>query len=201
MNQGKYVFSQVTEFLPQRVFDRIVEKYSGNHYVKHFTCWNQMLCMMFGQLGNCESLSSLVLCIEAHRSKAYHLGLGIGISKNNLAKANESRNWQIYAEFAYVLIGKARKYCQPDNFELAIEGNIYAFDSSVIDLCINVFWWAKFKKTKSAIKLHTQFDVKTSIPCFVHITEAAIHDVKAMDVIEYEKGSFYILPVVTAMIF
>ena len=192
MNQGKYVFAQVTEFLPQRVFDTIVEKHLGNHYVKHFTCWNQMLCMMFGQLGNCESLSSLTLCIEAHKFKAYHLGLGVGISKNNLAKANESRNWQIYSEFAYVLIARARKCCQPNEFELSVEGNVYAFDSSVIDLCISVFWWAKFKKTKSAIKLHTLFDVKTAIPCFVHITEAAVHDVNAMDVLEYEKGSFYV---------
>jgi hypothetical protein len=192
MNQGKYVFSQIAEFLPQRIFDTIVEKYSGDHYVKHFTCWNQMLCMMFGQLGNRESLSDLIICIEAHKSKAYHLGLGVGISKNNLAKANENRNCQIYSEFSYVLIDRARKCCLPNEFELAIEGNVYAFDSSVIDLCLSVFWWAKFKKTKSAIKLHTLLDVKTAIPCFVHITEAAVHDVNAMDVLEYEKGSFYV---------
>ncbi len=193
MNQGKYVFSQITEFLPQRVFDTIVEKYSCNHYVKHFTCWNQMLCMMFGQLGYCESLSSLVLCIEAHKSKTYHLGLGVGTSKNNLAKANESRNWQIYLEFAYVFIFRAHKCCLPNDFELSVDGNVYAFDSSIIDLCISVFWCTKFKKTKSVIKLHTLFDVKTVISCFIRITKATVHDVNAMDVLEYEKGSFYVI--------
>jgi len=152
-----------------------------------------MLCMIFGQLGNRESLSDLVLCIDAHKNKAYHLGFGIGISKNNLAKANEVRNWKIYCDFATVLIAQARNCIPTDsNHELRIEGNIYAFDASVIDLCINIFWWAKYKKTKAAIKLHTLFDVKTSIPCFVLITEAAVHDVNAMDFLIYEKESFYI---------
>lgn len=193
MNQGKYVFAQVVEFLPQRAFDSCVGRYKGNYYVKHFSCWNQLLCMMFGQLGNRESLSDLILCIEAHSSKAYHLGFGIGISKNNLAKANERRDWKIYCDYATVIIATARKYCTPDvNSELTVEGNVYAFDASVIDLCISVFWWAKYKKTKSAIKLHTLFDVKTSIPCFVLITEAAVHDVNGMDSLIYEKDSYYI---------
>ncbi len=193
MNQGKYVFAQLVEFLPQRIFDTCVERYRGNHYVKHFSCWRQFLCMMFGQLSNRESLSDLILCIQAHQSKAYHLGFGTSISKNNLAKANERRNWQIYADFAYVLIAQARKCCLPDDdFDIIVEGNIYAFDASVIDLCISVFWWAKYKKTKGGIKLHTLFDVKTSIPCFIHITEAALHDVNAMDELDYEKDSFYV---------
>ena len=192
MNHGKYVFAQIIEFLPQRVFDSIVAKYNGNKYVKHFTCWNQLLCMMFGQIGNRQSLSDLVLCIEAHRSKGYHLGFGQNVSKNNLAKANERRDWRIYAEYAYHLIGRARKFSFPENFELNIENNVYAFDATVIDLCLNIFWWAKFRKTKGAIKLHTLFDVKTSIPCFIHITEAAIHEVNAMDELSYEVGSFYV---------
>lgn len=193
MNQGKYVFAQIIEFIPQRAFDTCVERYNGNNYVKHFTCWNQLLCMMFGQLGSCESLSNLILCIQAHQSKAYHLGFGIGISKNNLAKANESRDWHIYADFAYILIDKARKCCVPNAcVELSFEGNVYAFDATVVDLCLNVFWWAKYKKTKGAIKLNTLFDVKKSMPCFIYITEAAIHDVNAMDKLVYEKGSFYV---------
>lgn len=193
MNQGKYVFAQIIEFMPQRAFDACVERYNGNSYVKHFTCWNQMLCMMFGQLGNRESLSDLLLCIQAHRSKVYHLGFGTGVSKNNLAKANEKRNWRIFADFAYVLIAQARKCCVANaDFDLSIEGNVYAFDATVIDLCLSVFWWAKYKTTKSAIKLNTLFDVKTSIPCFVHITEAALHDVNAMDELIYEKDSFYV---------
>ena len=193
MNQGKYVFAQIAEFLPNHDFDACVERYNGNSYVKHFTCWNRMLCMMFGQLGNRESLSDLILCIQAHQSKAYHLGFGRGVSKNNLAKANEKRDWRIFADFAYILIAQARKCCVPNaDVDLSVEGNVYAFDATVIDLCLSVFWWAKYKTTKSAIKLNTLFDVKTSIPCFVHITEAAIHDVNAMDELIYEKGSFYV---------
>lgn len=135
MNQGKYVFAQIVEFIPQRAFDTCVDRYKGNRYVKHFTCWNQMLCMMFGQLGNRESLSDLLLCIQAHKSKAYHLGFGIGVSKNNLAKANERRDWRIFADFAYILIAQARKCCVANiDFDLSIEGNVYAFDASVIDL-------------------------------------------------------------------
>jgi hypothetical protein len=193
MNNGKYVFAQITDFLPRRQFDAIVNKYKGNHYVKHFTCWNHMLCMMFGQLSSRESLSDLVLCIDAHKSKTYHLGLGNNVSKNNLAKANEHRDWRIHAEFAYLLITHARQECLSDDFKLILQGNVYAFDSSVIDLCLNVFWWAKFRKAKGAIKLHTLFDVKTNIPCFVHITEASVHDVNALDELEYEKDSFYVL--------
>lgn len=193
MNSGKYVFSQVTEFLPRRQFDFIVSKYGGNRYVKHFTCWNHMLCMMFGQLGNRESLSDLVVCIDAHESKSYHLGLGANVSKNNLAKANEHRDWRIYADYAYLLIYQARQECFSEDIKLAMQGNVYAFDSTVIDLCLNVFWWAKFRKTKGAIKMHTLFDVKTNIPCFVHITEASVHDVRALDELEYEKDSYYVL--------
>jgi hypothetical protein len=193
MNQGKYVFAQIIEFLSMRVFDTCVERYKSNNYVKHFTCWHQLLCMMFGQLCNRESLSDLVLCIQAHQSKAYHLGFGTGVSKNNLAKANQRRDWHIYAEYAYVLINQARELCIPaEDFELNIESNVYAFDATVIDLCINVFWWAKFRKTKGAIKLHTLFDVKTNIPCFIHITEAAIHEDNAIDELLYEKESFYV---------
>ena len=193
MNTGKYVFAQVTDFLPRRQFDIIVYKHNGNHYVKHFTCWNHMLCMMFGQLGYRESLSDLVLCIDAHKSKSYHLGLGLNISKNNLAKANEHRDWKIYAEYAYFLINQARRECFSDDFKLVLQGNVYAFDSSVIDVCLNVFWWAKFRKAKGAIKLHTLFDVKTNIPCFIHITEASVHDVNALDELTYENESFYVL--------
>jgi hypothetical protein len=192
MNQGKYVFSQIVEFLPIQAFDTCVDRYQGNKSVKHFSCWNQLLCMMFGQLGNRESLSDLVLCIQVHQSKAYHLGFGIGISKNNLAKANKRRDWRIYADYAYVLIALARKCCLTDeDFDIALDGNVYAFDATVIDLCLSIFWWAKFKKTKSGIKMHTLFDVRTSIPCFIHVTEAAVHDVNAMDELIYEKDSFY----------
>lgn len=193
MNQGKYVFAQVSSFLPQRVFDRIVLKYKGNYKVRHFTCWNQMLCMMFGQLSNRESLRDLILTINAHPGKLYHLGLGRNVSKTNLAVANEQRSWLIYQEFAYHLIDEARKICLPDDTtDFSFANSVYAFDSTTIDLCLNVFCWATFRRAKGAIKLHTQYDVRTSIPVFIHVSTGAVHDVNAMDVISYEPDSFYI---------
>ena len=190
MNTGKYVFAQLTSFLPQRVFDRFVSKHDGDKYVKHFSCWNQLLCMVFGQLTNRNSLRDLTVIINAHSSKSYHLGFGKSVSKSNLSKANNRRNSKIFEEFAYYLIDIAQNKLRNDDFE--IKGEIYAFDSSTIDLCLSVFWWAKFRKTKGGIKLHTLYDITTKIPVFIHITEATIHDVNAMDVIPYEVGAYYI---------
>ena len=150
MNQGKYVFSQLVNFLPQRVFDRIVSKYSGNKSVKHFTCWNQLLSMVFGQLSARESLRDLTTIIEAHQSKSYHLGFGKSVTRSNLSKANEKRNFKIFEEFANHLIVIAQK--KNSNSDFDIQGNIYAFDSSTIDLCLSVFCWAHFRKTKAGIK-------------------------------------------------
>lgn len=155
MNQGKYVFSQLSEFLPQRVFDGIVQKYEGDKYVRHFSCWNQLLCMLFGQLTNRDSLRDLIITLEAHSKKSYHLGLGKSVTRSNLAKANENRNSKIFEEFAYHLISIARKKRANEDFE--IKGKIYAFDSSTIDLCLSVFWWAKFRKAKGGIKIHTLY--------------------------------------------
>lgn len=194
MNQGKYVFAQFASFLPQRIFDKCVEQYNGNYRVRSFSCWNQLLCMMFGQLSGRESLSDLVVSLNAHKSKSYHLGIGKSITKPNLAKVNQRRDWRIFSDFAYYLIAEARKCCIKDSdFELDIKGSVYAFDSSIIDLCLSVFWWATFRKGKGAIKLHTLFDIKTSIPSFVHITEGLTHDVNILDELDYEKGSFYIM--------
>jgi len=190
MNDGKYVFAQLTSFLPQRAFDRFVSKYDGNKYVKHFTCWNQLLCMIFGQLTNRNSLRDLIVILDAHSSKTYHLGFGKSVTKSNLSKANQRRNSKIFEEFAYYLIDVAQKKLKKDDFE--IKGKVYAFDSSTIDLCLSVFWWAKFRKTKGGIKLHTLYDISTKIPVFIHITEATVHDVNAMDVIPYEVGAYYI---------
>jgi IS4 transposase len=190
MNHGKYVFSQLVEFLPQRVFDRFVTMYDGNKYVRHFTCWNQLLCMIFGQLSSRDSLRDLIIVIEAHQSKSYHLGFGKNVTRSNLSKANENRNYKIFEDFANHLILIAQEKNSNDSFE--IKGNIYAFDSSTIDLCLSVFWWAHFRKTKAGIKLHTLFDINTQIPVFIHITEANIHDVNAMDIINYERFAYYI---------
>jgi hypothetical protein len=190
MNQGKYVFAQVTEFLPKRVFDCIVARYSGDKGIRSFSCWNQLLCMIFGQLTNRDSLRDLILAIEAHSKKTYHLGFGKSVTRSNLAKTNENRNFKIFEEFAYYLIDIARSKLRNDNF--AIKGKVYAFDSSTIDLCLNVFWWAKFRKTKGGIKLHTLYDITTQIPAFIHVTAATVNDVNAMDVIPYESQAYYI---------
>ncbi len=152
-----------------------------------------MMCMMFGQLSNRESLSDLALTINAHPAKFYHLGFGNGISKANLAKTNKKRDWHIYQEYAYHLIGVARKTCLPDDETAFSFSNAeYAFDSTTIDLCLSVFCRATFRRAKGAVKLHTQYDVRTSIPVFMHLTAASVHDVNAMDQITYEAGSFYI---------
>lgn len=194
MNQGKYVFSQIVLHLPARVFDGCVERFSGNKYVKHFTCWNQLLCMMFGQLSGRESLRDLLVSITPHKSKFYHLGFGKNVTKSTLADANEQRDCRIFEEFAYVMINKARS-CSVDDadFKLDISGPVYAFDSTLIDLCLNVFWWAEFRSTKAAVKIHTLVDVRTSIPCFVHITDGTVHDVNGLDALKYENGGFYVL--------
>lgn len=193
MNRGKYVFSQITEFLPRRVFDRIVKAHKGNRYVKSFTCWNQMLCMVFGQLSSRDSMRDLMLGLEAHRPKYYHLGFGTTVSRRNLGTANEKRSHKIFEEFAYVLIGEARESSYRDDFEIDLEGNVYALDSSTIDLCLSVFWWAEFRKAKGGIKLHTLYDVRTSVPSFVHISRASLHDVNVLDILTYEAGSFYVM--------
>ncbi len=190
MNQGKYVFAQLTEFLPKRVFDCIVARYSGDKHVRFFSCWNQMLCMIFGQLTNRDSLRDLIVAITAHNKKIYHLGLGKNVTRSNLSKANENRNSKIFEEFAYYLIDIARNKLKNENFE--IKGKVYAFDSSTIDLCLNVFWWAKFRKAKGGIKLHTLYDITTQIPAFIHITAATVNDVNAMDYIPYESDAYYI---------
>ena len=194
MNQGKYVFAQLVEYLPQRLFDKCVEKYQGNYRVRHFTCWNQMLSMMFGQLSGRESLRDLLVSINAHKPKFYHLGLGKNVSRSNLANANEKRDYRVFEEYAYSLIRIARRECIKDSdFELPIENSVYAFDSTLVDLCLSVFWWAKYRKAVGAMKIHTLYDVKTSIPCFLRVTDGLTHDMKALDWIPLEPGGFYIM--------
>jgi hypothetical protein len=193
MNQGKYVFAQPTDFLPQRVFDRLVYEYNGNQYIKHFSCWNQLLSMVFGQLAGRDSLRDLMVSLEPHKPKYYHLGFGKGTSRSNFANANEKRDCRIFEDYAFYLIEQARKSSIVDqDFQLSIEGNVYAFDSSTIDLCLSVFWWAEFRKTKGGIKLHTLYDIKTSIPCFIHVSAASMNDMRAMDLLYYEPGGYYI---------
>jgi len=152
-----------------------------------------MLCMVFGQLTSRDSMRDLMLSLEAHRPKYYHLGFGPTVSRRNLGKANEKRSYKIFEEFAYVLIEEARKSCYKTDFEVNVDGNVYALDSTTIDLCLSVFWWAEFRKHKGGIKLHTLYDVKTSIPTFLYISKANVHDVNILDLIPYENGSFYVV--------
>ena len=193
MNQGKYIFAQLTDFLPRRAFDRIVKNHEGNKYVRSFTCWNQMLCMVFGQLTSRDSMRDLMLSLEAHQPKYYHLGFGPTVTRRNLGKANQRRSYKIFEEFAIILIEEARKSCYKTDFEVNVDGNVYALDSTTIDLCLSVFWWAEFRKHKGGIKLHTLYDVKTSIPTFIHISNANVHDVNVLDLIPYEAGSYYVV--------
>jgi hypothetical protein len=149
--------------------------------------------MVFGQLTSRDSMRDLMLSLEAHKSKYYHLGFGPTVSRRNLGTANEKRTYKIFEEFAYVLIEEARKSCYKSEFEIDVEGNVYAFDSTTIDLCLSVFWWAEFRKFKGGIKLHTLYDIKTSIPTFLYISTAKVHDVNVLDRLTYEAGSFYVI--------
>ncbi len=190
MNRKKYVFSQLVGYLNFDKFRKIVDKYQGNRYIKNFTCWNQLLVMIFGQLSARVSLRDLINAISAHRSKSYHLGFGKSVTRSNLAKANQNRDYKIFEEFAYYIVSIARNKRVDHIFKL--NGNVYAFDSTTIKLCLDVFWWAKFRKKKGGVKVHTLYDVETQIPAFFHITMASIHDSKVMEEIPYESGSYYI---------
>jgi len=190
MNKDKYVFAQLVSFLDRSKFNRIVANYQGDKYVKHFTCWNQLLVLMFGQLCNRESLRDLVCALDAHHNKCYHLGFGKNVSKTNLAYANQVRDCHIFEEFAYYVVEEARRARATVIFNL--DGHVYAFDSTTIDLCLSVFWWATFRKHKGGVKVHTLYDVETQIPAFFLVTAASVHDVKAMDSIPYETGAYYI---------
>ena len=191
MNKDKYVFAQLIEFLDNNKFRHLVDKYDGNRYVKHFTCWNQLLAMMFGQLSNRESLRDLIVAFEAHRAKQYHLGLGRKpIAKTTFASANQNRDYRIFEDFAFYIMEQARKKRVTDIFKL--KGNVYAFDSTTIPLCLSVFWWAKFRKKKGGVKAHVLYDLESQVPAFFHISTASVYDSKAMKEIPYESGSYYV---------
>jgi hypothetical protein len=190
MFKDKYVFAQLVGFLDRNHFNYLVKKYGGDRYVKSYTCWNQLLTMMFGQLSHRESLRDLIVAMEAHSGKLYHLGIGKSVTRSNLSKANEQRDYRIFEEFASFMIEQARKKRHTEIFKLG--GSVYAFDSTTIDLCLSVFEWAKFRKKKGGIKMHTLYDIETQVPAFVHITSAAVHDTKVMMEIPYEVGAHYI---------
>ena len=193
MNFGKYVFNQLFDILPKYEFDKCVDRYQGNYKIKGFTCWLQFLTMSFGQLTMRESLRDTVNCLFAHQKKFYHLGIHFTVSRSTLAEANEKRNWQIYADFAQVLLAKARPLYLADDFGLDIDNTVYALDATTIDLCLSVFWWAKFRKAKAAVKLHTLLDLRGNLPTFILITDGKTHDVKVLDELIFESLAIYLM--------
>ncbi|MBT8373531.1 MAG: IS4 family transposase [Deltaproteobacteria bacterium] len=193
MNRGQTVFSQVIDFLPQNKFRQCVNRYNGNYRVRSFTCYDQFLCMAFAQLTYRESLRDIECCLRAMREKLYHTGIRGKVSRNTLAKANENRDWRIYSDFAQVLIHEARRLYVDEDFGLELKETVYALDSSTIDLCLSVFPWARFRKSKGAVKLHTLLDLKGDIPTFIWITDGKVHDVNVLDRLVPEPGAIYIM--------
>jgi hypothetical protein len=193
MNEGRTVFSQLMDFLPLHRFRPCVERYSGDYKVQSFTCLDQFLCLAFAQLTFRESLRDIEACLRAQQPKLYHMGFRGPISRSNLAYANEHRDWRIFAEFAQVLIGMARDLYRGEPFGVDLSETVYAFDSTTIDLCLSLFPWARFRRRKSAVKLHTLLDLRGSIPTSVYVTGGQVHDVNLLDVLELEAGAFYLL--------
>jgi len=194
MNQGKYVFSQLIALISHKQFQTLVRRHKGDHKVKDFSCWKQFLCMVFGQLTHRESLSDTILCLKANADKIYHLGIGNVVAKSTLSMANENRPSMIYHDLAMLLIKQAKQlYLGTSDLEIALENNVFAIDATTIDLCLSTFHWATFRSTKGAIKLHTQLDLKTAIPEFIHFSTASVHEVNALDVICFEPHSFYVM--------
>jgi hypothetical protein len=188
------VFAQLMEFAPFHVFKYCVKRYGGDYNNKGLTCWKQFLCMAFGQLTHRESLSDTALCLKLQKDKLYHLGIGRPFNKSTLSRANESRDWQIFRDFALKLIDQARELCKDDNLlDLKLKGKVYALDATTIDLCLDVFWWAKFRSTKAAIKLHTLLDLKTAIPEYIFITDGSVHEVNTLDYFSLPAGSYLVM--------
>ena len=193
MNAGRIVFAQLMDLLPLREFHKCVARYDGDYRVQHFSCLDHFLCLAFGQLAYRESLRDIESCLRSHPSKLYHMGIRARISRNNLAHANEHRDWRIYADFAGVLLQRARELYRDDPWGFDLQEAAYAFDSTTIDLCLQLFPWAQFRKHKSAVKIHTLLDLRGSIPAGVYVSGAQIHDVNVLDELLFEAGAFYIL--------
>lgn len=193
MNQGQNIFAQIMNYIPRHTFDRCVKKYRGNYKVQSFTCWEQFLVMVFAQLTYRESLRDIETCLRAMQNKLYHIGLRSKISRSTLAYANQNRDWKIYAEFAYILIDQAKELYRDDTFFKELDETVYALDSTTIDLCLSLFPWATFRKTKGAVKIHTLLNLQNNIPSFFSITDGSVHDVNIFDELVAEIGAFYII--------
>lgn len=194
MHAGSYIFRQLTSIFPRHTFQQCVDTFQGDRAVRTFPCWQQFLCLCFGQLTFRESTRSIVLCLNAHPKKLYHLGFTAPIVRTTLLLANEQRDWRIYEAFAQTLIKRARILYQDDHsFLEGLEGTFYALDSTTIDLCLSVFFWAHFREHKGAVKAHTLLDLRGNLPTFIHITDGTVHDVNVLDVLPIEPGACYIM--------
>lgn len=193
MNTGRTVFAQLMEFLPLEEFRRCVDRYRGDYKIQHFSCLDQFFCLAFAQLTYRESLRDIEACLRAQKSKLYHMGLRGHVSRNNLAHANEHRDWRIFADFAHVLIAQARDLYREESFGIELADTVYALDSTTIDLCLSLFPWAQFRRRKSAVKLHTLLDLRGSIPAHVYVTGGQVPDNLVLDQLLPEPGAFYLL--------
>lgn len=195
MFNGQYIFSQILDFIPRRQFDACIRRYEGNKRIRSLTCRDQLLSLMFGQLTGLRSLSGIVLCLNAHSGQLYHLGFRTKrLTLSTLSRANQSRDYRIYRDFTDILIEKTRKlYIEDNDFSIDLKNAVYALDSTIIDLCLATFKWAYFELKKSAVKIHTQLDLKGNIPSFFLITKAKVHDVNFLDHLEYEKEAIYVM--------
>ena len=190
---GKMLFAQVMEFLPMHEFHKCVERYQGHYKVKSFSCLDQFLCMAFAQLTYRESLRDIEACLRSMQTKLYHLGIRGQVSRNTLSNANNQRDWRIYADFAQVLIHRARELYWQEPFGIKLQETVYALDATTIDLCLSLFPWAHFRKNKAAIKLHTLLDLRGNIPTFIEITDGKTHEVNILDILIPEAGAFYVM--------
>ncbi|MFH7321654.1 IS4 family transposase [Desulfurivibrio sp. D14AmB] len=193
MYTGKLVFSQMMDFLPLPVFRSCVAKYRGHHKVRKFSCLDQYYCMAFAQITYRESLRDIEVCLRSQSNKLYHMGIRGRVSRSTMADANEQRDWRIYAELAHSLIATARKLYLAETFLADLDETAYALDSSTIDLCLSMFPWASFRKTKAAVKLHTLLDLRGNLPAFIHISDGKLHDVNVFDILPLEPGAFYVM--------
>jgi hypothetical protein len=193
MNSGRTVFAQLIEHLPHKEFQKCVARYSGDRYAKNFSCWDQYLAMAFAQLTYRESLRDIETCLGAVSGKLYHMGFRTSVARSTLADANEVRDWRIYADFAQMLIATARRLYAREVMGVDLDESLYALDSTTIDLCLALFPWARFRRHKAAVKMHTLLDLRGNIPAFVHITDGKVHDVNVLDQIMPEAGAFYVM--------
>jgi hypothetical protein len=193
MHSGRIIFSQLMNFLPRYEFNKCVHRYRGEYRIQSFSCFDQFLCMAFAQLTYRESLRDIQTCLRAMQPKLYHVGIRGRVSRSTLADANEKRDWRIYADFAHVLIGMARELYADEDFGLELNQTVYALDATTIDLCLSLFPWASFRQHKGAIKLHTEMDLRGSIPCVIRITHGKVHDTTFLDQLVLEPAAFYIM--------